>query len=283
MEPICKLVKFSVLCLCNWKHQTNKRDGGKSNQKEMAEYEIITFYEFRSIRNDELVDLRDSIRTLMCDNSIKGTFVLAEEGFNATVCGLSDNIAKFVSSTEELLRTKLKYKSSFNQDRPFRRVDVKIKPEIVTLKHKVDMAAGAETHVSPGKWNEIITDPKTIVLDARNDYEYQTGTFKGAINPQTTKFSELPRFINENLDPDQHKRVAMFCTGGIRCEKFAPYMKQLGFDEVCQLDGGILKYLETVPAEESLWEGECFVFDDRVTVDTSLKKGKTIDLSQKGK
>jgi UPF0176 protein len=255
----------------------------KAIKEAMPEYEIITFYEFRAIRNDELTDLRDSIRTLMLENSIKGTFILAEEGFNATVCGLSDDIAKLVSLAENLLQTKLKCKSSFNHDRPFRRVDVKIKPEIVTLKQRVDMPPGTETRVSPARWNEIITDPQTVVLDARNDYEYQTGTFKGAVNPQTSKFSELPQFVDENLDPRKHKRVAMFCTGGIRCEKFAPYMKQLGFDEVYQLDGGILKYLETVPAEESLWEGECFVFDDRVTVDTSLKKGKTVDLSQKGK
>jgi UPF0176 protein len=247
----------------------------------MHEYEIITFYEFRSIRNDELADLRDTISTLMRENSIKGTFILAEEGFNATVCGLSNDIAKFVSSTEDLLQTKLEYKSSFNHERPFRRVDVKIKPEIVTLKQKVDITVGAETRVSPSHWNEIITDPQTLVLDARNDYEYRTGTFKGAVNPGTEKFSELPQFVDENLDPHKHKRVAMFCTGGIRCEKFAPYMKQMGFDEVYQLDGGILKYLETIAPEESLWEGECFVFDNRVSVDASLEKGRTGDLSQK--
>jgi len=249
----------------------------------MPEYEIITFYEFRSIGNDELSVLRESIRKLMAESSITGTFILAEEGFNASVCGVRDDLARFVSSTEDLLQTKLEYKSSLDQQRPFSRVDVKIKPEIVTLKQKVDMTAGTETHVSPAHWNEIITQPQIVILDARNDYEYRTGTFKGAVNPQTTRFSELPKFVEENLDPREHKRVAMFCTGGIRCEKFAPYMKQLGFEEVYQLDGGILKYLETTPPEGSLWEGECFVFDDRVTVDASLKKGTTIDLSQKRK
>lgn len=249
----------------------------------MPEYEIITFYEFRSIENGELAVLRESISKLMGESSITGTFILAKEGFNASVCGVRDDLAEFVSSTEDLLQTKLEYKSSLNQERPFSRVDVKIKPEIVTLKQKVDMTAGTETRVSPAHWNEIIAQPQTVILDARNDYEYRTGTFKGSVNPQITKFSELPKFVEENLDPKEHKRVAMFCTGGIRCEKFAPYMKQLGFEEVYQLDGGILKYLEATPPELSLWEGECFVFDRRVTVDALLKKGTTIDLSQKGK
>jgi UPF0176 protein len=218
----------------------------------------------------------------MREYSIKGTIILAGEGFNSTVCGLRDDISRLVFAAEEIFASKLDYKSSFHNRMPFRRVDVKIKPEIVTLKRNVDIEQGKDTHVDATKWNEIISDPETLVLDTRNNYEFQTGTFQRAINPTTSKFSELPEFVSQSLDPQQHKRIAMFCTGGIRCEKFAPYMKQLGFEEVYQLEGGILKYLEEIPAEESLWQGECFVFDDRVTVDESLKKGKQADLSRPG-
>jgi len=216
----------------------------------------------------------------MGEFSIKGTIILAEEGINASVAGLRENIATFISAVEAVLNTKLECKSSIHSSAPFRRTELKIKREIVTLKKEVDYSKGNNTHVAPSRWNQIISDPETLVLDTRNNYEFQTGTFKGAINPKTDKFSDLPKFVEQNLDPKVHKRVAMFCTGGIRCEKFTPYMKQLGFDEVYQLKGGILNYLEEVPPEDSLWQGECFVFDDRVTVDKSLKKGRSSDLSQ---
>jgi UPF0176 protein len=244
-------------------------------------FQIITFYEFRPMpAAGGLIKLRDMLREAMKEHSIKGTIILASEGFNATVCGVVDDIARFIGRAEELLETKLEYKSSFHDRKPFHRIDVKIKPEIVTLKRDIKPEHGENTHVNSEEWNRIISDKETIVLDTRNDYEFQTGTFRRAINPKTTKFSELPEFVEKNLDPQRHKRVAMFCTGGVRCEKFAPFMKQLGFEEVYQLKGGILKYLEEIPAEESLWEGECFVFDDRVTVDNALKKGTQPDLSQ---
>jgi UPF0176 protein len=158
---------------------------------------------------------------------------------------------------------------------------VKVKPEIVTLKQKVEIERGAGTHVSPRKWNELLRDEEVFVLDTRNDYEFQVGSFRRAVNPKTEKFSDLPRFVEENLDPEKHKKVAVFCTGGIRCEKFAPFLKQRGFAEVYQLEGGILKYLEEIPEPESLWDGECFVFDLRVSVDENLKKGTAPDLSVK--
>jgi len=249
----------------------------------VSEFQIITFYEFKRFDRDELLSLRTSLREAMKDLSIKGTIILAEEGFNSTVAGRAAEIQHFIQLVESILRTSLKIKSSTHTECPFRRVEVKIKAEIVTLKQKVDISKGAKTHVEPRQWNAIIADPETVVIDARNDYEYRTGTFRCAINPSTGKFSELPEFVQKNLDPRKHKRVAMFCTGGIRCEKFAPFMKQLGFAEVFQLDGGILKYLEEISAEDSLWEGECFVFDDRVTVDALLKKGIESDLSQTSK
>jgi UPF0176 protein len=241
--------------------------------------QIITFYEFKRLEN--LPEVQKKLKSLMRENFILGTIILAEEGFNSTLSGAAENIEKFVPVLEEILETKLKYKSSFHEESPFRRVYVKIKPEIVTLKQEVEIEKGIGTHVSPRKWNEIIKDEDVFVLDTRNDYEFQVGTFRRAVNPKTEKFSGLPRFVDENLDPKKHKKVAMFCTGGIRCEKFAPFMKQIGFENVYQLEGGILKYLEEIPESESLWEGECFVFDERVSVDENLQKGKAEDLSVK--
>ena len=243
-------------------------------------FQIITFYEFKRIDRERLPGLKASLRTAMVDNSIKGTIILAEEGFNSTVCGRPEDIDAFVFAAEIVLDTTLVVKSSFHEACPFRKIDVKIKPEIVTLKQRVDISKGVGTHVRAANWNEIISDPSVVIVDTRNDYEYKNGTFKGAINPGTIKFSDLPSFVAEKLDPKTHQKVAMFCTGGIRCEKFAPYMKELGFEEVYQLEGGILRYLEEVEPENSLWEGECFVFDDRRTVDEKLQKGTGPDYSQ---
>jgi UPF0176 protein len=243
-------------------------------------FQIITFYEFKPFNSERLPELRASLRDLMRENSIKGTIIIATEGYNSTVCGVPADIDRFVPVAEELLETTLTYKSSFHDQCPFRKIDVKIKPEIVTLKQAVNIELGEGTHVSPREWNELIADPNIVVLDTRNDYEVRNGTFRGAINPGTEKFSDLPAFVAENFDPKDDPKIAMFCTGGIRCEKFAPYMKQLGFKEVFQLDGGILRYLEVVAPEESKWRGECFVFDDRRTVDRELKKGVEPDHSQ---
>ena len=243
-------------------------------------FQIITFYEFKRFDSERLPELKALLRDAMSTNSIRGTIILAEEGFNSTVCGEPNDVASFVSRVENILETNVVFKSSFHEACPFRKIDVKIKPEIVTLKKHVDISKGTGTHVRPEKWNDVISDPSVVIVDTRNDYEYKNGTFKGAINPGTIKFSELPDFVSENLDPNVHHKVAMFCTGGIRCEKFAPYMKELGFDEVYQLEGGILRYLEQVSSEESLWEGECFVFDDRRTVDENLQKGTGPDYSQ---
>ena len=245
-------------------------------------YQVITFYEFRDMAAvGALNDTRDALKALMLEFEIKGTIILAAEGFNSTVCGEPSSIDSFVKRAGSILQTDLSFKSSFHDRVPFRKIDVKIKPEIVTLKRDVDIAQGVGTHVSAERWNQLLIDPEVVVLDTRNDYEFKSGTFKRAVNPKTEKFSELPEFVAKNLDPARDKKVAMFCTGGIRCEKFAPYMKQLGFSEVYQLEGGILKYLEEVEENESLWEGECFIFDDRRTLDHSLKKGANPDYSQK--
>lgn len=244
-------------------------------------FQIITFYEFKPLTG--LPGLKDDLKRIMTGLSISGTIIIAEEGYNGTVCGERPDIENFIPEAERVLKTSLKYKSSFHAERAFRRIKVKIKSEIVTLRERVEIEKGLGTHVKPAEWNEIISSPGVLVLDTRNDYEFRVGTFKNAVNPRTEKFSDLPRFVAEKLDPEKHKKVAMFCTGGIRCEKFAPFMKGLGFEEIYQLEGGILKYLEETPEEESLWEGECFVFDERITVDEDLQKGSAADLSPASK
>ena len=244
--------------------------------------QIISFYEFKDLGPaPTLLSPKQSLKEAMIEHDVRGTIIIAEEGYNGMVCGHSGNVGEFVTAIEKLLQTKLSIKSSFAEKAPFRKTDVRIKPEIVTLKKDIDIALGEKTHVKPEDWNRLITDRDTLVLDTRNDYEFQTGSFAGALNPNISKFSELPDFVAANLDPAKQKRVAMYCTGGIRCEKFAPYLKAQGFAEVFQLEGGILKYFEDVDPEESLWNGECFVFDERITVDANLKEGKLPDLSQR--
>ena len=240
-----------------------------------AKIQIITFYQFKKLEN--LPEIKAVLKAAMNEFSVLGTIIIAEEGFNATVAGLISDIAKFIKVLENTVAAQLIYKSSFHAERPFLKAKVRIKKEIVALRQTVEIEKGNGTHVKSADWNEIISDENTIILDARNDYEVEAGTFKGAVNPNIEKFSDLPKFVAENYDPKVNKRIAMFCTGGIRCEKFAPYMKTLGFEEIYQLEGGILKYLEETPENESLWEGECFVFDDRIAVDVNLQKGKIED------
>lgn len=242
----------------------------------------MSFYEFKALQEvGPVEEIKAALKQALIDFGVRGTIIIANEGYNGMVCGMPDTIPDFVVRVENVLKTKLVYKISYHEKAPFRKIDVKIKPEIVTLKQPVDISLGRGTHVEPREWNSIVSAPDVVVLDARNDYEFQTGSFKGAVNPGISKFSELPAYVAENLDPAKHKRIAMFCTGGIRCEKFAPYMKHLGFEEVYQLKGGILKYLEEVPPAEILWEGECFVFDERVSVDKELRKGDLPDHSQR--
>ena len=243
-------------------------------------FQIVTFYAFKDMNEvGTLTDIKDSIKTAMRQHAVFGTMILAEEGFNASLCGARQDIPDFIEGVERILNTKIEYKSSYHPASPFRKHEVKIKPEIVTLKQKVNISGGQGTHVLPEDWNGLISDPNVFVLDARNDYEFKNGSFKSAVNPKTEKFSQLPNYVAEELDPKTHTKIAMYCTGGIRCEKFAPYMKSLGFAEVYQLKGGILKYLEDVPKVEQLWEGECFVFDERRTLTDQLNQGTGPDYS----
>ena len=233
-------------------------------------------YKFVSLEN--YADLQANIHAACVAHHIKGTILLAREGINGTIAGLPENIHKVL----HFLRTDAKFegkfatlehKESFADEHPFYRMKVKLKKEIVTLGIEVNPHDTVGTYVKPEDWNALIADPDVIVLDTRNDYEVHIGTFKGAVDPKTTTFREFPEYVANNLDKTKHKKVAMFCTGGIRCEKASSYMLEQGFDAVYHLQGGILKYLETVDEKDSLWQGECFVFDQRVAVKHGLEVG----------
>ena len=210
---------------------------------------------------------------------IKGLILLAHEGINGTVAGTPDNIAALLEFLRADPRLQgLEHKESWSEKPPFRRMRVRVKREIVTLGVPgINPAKQAGTYVKPQHWNALISRPDVVVVDTRNTYEVELGTFQGAKNPQIASFSELPNWVNDapSMQPENGKRpvVAMFCTGGIRCEKSTALLRQQGFTEVYHLQGGILKYLEVVPPEDSLWQGECFVFDERVSVGHGLQAG----------
>jgi len=239
----------------------------------MPKFVICALYHFVILEDFE--ELRDPLYKVMEDNSVKGTVLLAKEGINGTIAGTREGIdivLNWLRSDPRL--AKVDSKESYNNEIPFYRTRVKLKKEIVTMGiETIDPKQIVGTYVDPKEWNDLISDPDVLLVDTRNDYEVAIGSFKNAINPETEVFRQFPKYVEENLDVKKHKKVAMFCTGGIRCEKSTAYLKTQGFEEVYHLQGGILKYLEKVPAEESLWEGECFVFDNRVAVNHDLKKG----------
>ncbi len=240
----------------------------------MARYVVCALYKFVSL--PDFRDIQPKLQLLMNDHQVCGTLLLAEEGINGTIAGSREGIDHVLNGLRQDARfTDLETKESETNERPFLRAKVKLKKEIVTLGvDGIDPNICVGTYVNPKDWNRLISEPDVLLIDTRNDYEYAIGTFKGAVNPETTTFREFPDYVQQHLDPARHKKVAMFCTGGIRCEKGTALMKQLGFDDVYHLKGGILKYLEEVHPEESLWEGECFVFDERVSVDHHLQPGQ---------
>ncbi len=205
----------------------------------------------------------------------RGTLLIAPEGINGTIAGSRAAIDQVLQAIRALPGcADIEHKESWADENPFFRMKVRLKKEIVTLGvDDVDPVNNVGTYVDPVDWNALISDPETILIDTRNDYEVEIGTFKGATNPETGSFRELPEWVDGFKDLRQNRKVAMFCTGGIRCEKSTALMKARGFEEVYHLRGGILKYLEEVPEEESLWEGECFVFDQRVSVGHGLVPG----------
>jgi UPF0176 protein len=219
--------------------------------------------------------LRDPLQKLMQEQGVKGTILLAEEGINGTIAGTFQAINTILEHFNEDPRlADIVYKESFSEKMPFKRCKVRLKKEIVTMGIAgINPIHTVGTYVSPQDWNDLIADPNVILIDTRNDYEVQIGTFKDAINPATDSFRQFPDYVKENLVGQRDKKIAMFCTGGIRCEKATAYLKEQGFPEVYHLQGGILKYLEEMPASDSTWQGECFVFDDRVTVNHDLEPG----------
>ena len=206
---------------------------------------------------------------------ILGTILLAPEGINGMLAGSRKNIDAILSDMRSDPRfADLEHKESYCEEMPFKRLRVRLKREIITLGDAtIDPTRKVGEYVDPKDWNALISDPEVLLVDTRNDFEVNLGTFEGAEDPDTASFRQFPEYVSQNLDPQKHKKVAMFCTGGIRCEKATAYMLREGFEEVYHLRGGILKYLEEVPAEQSLWKGECYVFDDRVSLDHQLEPG----------
>ena len=241
------------------------------------QYLTAALYKFVSL--PDYTSLQGPILSVCEQNNIKGTLLLASEGINGTIAGLAADIHNILNylRTDALFAGRfadLEHKESFASEHPFYRMKVRLKKEIVTLGVAgVSPTKQVGTYVKPEDWNALISDPDVILVDTRNDYEVDIGTFKGALDPKTTTFREFPQYVANNLDKTKHKKVAMFCTGGIRCEKASSFMLEQGFEEVYHLQGGILKYLETVPEETSLWQGECFVFDQRVAVKHNLEVG----------
>jgi len=236
-------------------------------------YVVAALYKF--VRLPDCVTLRDDLYNTMVANKVKGTLLLAEEGINGTICGPREGVDAVKAWLDADGRFDgLSYKESLSEELAFYRTKVKLKKEIVTMGVEgIDPANIVGTYVKGEEWNKLISDPDTILIDTRNDYEVAIGTFENAVNPNTTTFREFPKWAADNLDKNKHKKVAMFCTGGIRCEKSTAYLKEQGFAEVYHLDGGILKYLEEMPQEKSMWQGECFVFDQRVAVKHGLEQG----------
>ncbi len=239
----------------------------------MPQIVVCALYKF--VRLENFPELRQPLLAVMNEQKVRGTLLLAEEGINGTIAGDRNGIDRVLDWLQQDPRLDpLDHKESLHDSTPFHRAKVKLKKEIVTMGVEgIDPTRSAGTYVSPEDWNALIADPELLLLDTRNQYEVEIGSFEGAINPELDSFREFPAYVQNHLDPEKHRKVAMFCTGGIRCEKSTAYLKERGFEQVYHLRGGILKYLEKVPEQESRWRGDCFVFDDRVAVNHRLAKG----------
>jgi UPF0176 protein len=239
---------------------------------------VFAFYKFARVTEPDL--LAQQLQEFCDELGVRGTILVAEEGLNGTLCGpieklevLQDRL-KQIPGFEDLCG---KFSSAEQGNIVFHRMKVKVKPEIVALGVPgVDPCVQTGEHVDVTRWNALLKDPDVLVIDTRNGYEIDIGNFPGAVNPMTSSFREFPEFVQQNLDAAIHPKIAMFCTGGIRCEKASTYMLENGFEQVYQLDGGILKYLESAPEDENMWEGECFIFDQRVSVNKSLQQGQYV-------
>lgn len=241
--------------------------------KQAGDVVVSTFYQFAALADFRA--LRDPLHEELLRQDVRGTVLLASEGINGTIAGSRagiDAVLDWIRGDSRL--RELRTRESLSAENPFYRTRVKLKKEIVTMGvPDIDPRFMAGAYVTPEQWNELIDDPEVLVLDTRNRYEVKIGSFESAVNPETGSFREFPEYVRKKLGPDKHRKVAMFCTGGIRCEKSTAYLKQQGFEEVYHLQGGILNYLANTPPEDSRWRGECFVFDNRVTVDHGLEPG----------
>ena len=241
-------------------------------------FKVAAFYQFATLPDFRV--LRGPLRATCARLSLKGSILLAAEGINGTVAGSDEGIDALIRELQhgELFGGRLdnlELKFSRAGEMPFQRLKVRLKKEIVTLGDAaVDPTRQVGIYVEPSDWNELIAEPDTLVIDTRNAFEVAMGTFEGAVDPGLKSFGQFKDFAAEKLDPAKHKKIAMFCTGGIRCEKASAYLLARGFSEVYHLKGGILRYLEGIPETESRWRGECFVFDERVALGHGLREHK---------
>ena len=237
-----------------------------------SKFTIVTFYQFKKI--EDIFTIKSELSNFCKFNKIKGTIILADEGINGTIAGTSNNIIKFESFILKMGFHNYNPKYSYSKFMPFFRLKVRDKKEIVTLRTKIaDPENITGKKIKPEEWNDFISDKETILIDVRNNFEVKMGTFKDSVNPNTKSFTEFKNYLKNNLKWAKNKKIAMFCTGGIRCEKISSYMIKKGFKDVNQLHGGILSYLEKTTNKNSLWNGECFVFDNRVSVKNELQDG----------
>ncbi len=241
------------------------------NQKH---YRVVAFYRFVPV--DTIMVHKDALKEISKTSDICGTILIAPEGVNGTIASSDDGIDRALAYLDQHFEiSKGEVKFSHASCTPFLRYKVRAKKEIITMRTpNVDPTKRVGTYVSAQDWNDVITDPDVLVLDTRNVYETKIGTFQNALDPKIDVFTDFVKFVRENLDPQKHQKIAMFCTGGIRCEKASSFMLNEGFETVYHLKGGILKYLEDTPPQKSLWQGECFVFDKRVGVHEGLEEAK---------
>jgi UPF0176 protein len=232
---------------------------------------VTTFYHFVRLAQDDLPEHRNFLLTAMIAANIKGTIYVAEEGFNATLCGEDDAVHEYVAALKDHFQCDFQQTISYAHNQAFKKSKVKIKPTLVKIGVDLQHPDQVGTYIEPQDWNAFISRDDVTVIDARNTYETYLGTFKNAYDPKTRKFNQITDMLPEAVKQDKSKKIATFCTGGIRCEKYTALLKEQGYDEVYHLKGGILKYLAEIPEQQSLWEGSCYVFDDRVAVKHGLE------------
>ena len=242
-------------------------------------YKIVSLYSFFSFQENLILELKDKLFNIENNNDITGLLIMSREGINGTICAEEEIIEKVINLITKFTDVnELNIKVSYSKKKIFKKLKIKLKNEIVTMGvPEINPSKDAGTYIDSFNWNKLIEDKNTIVIDTRNHYEVSIGSFKKSINPNTENFSEFPKWVDDNLENHlgnkKYKNIAMFCTGGIRCEKATSLLKKKGYKNIYHLKGGILKYLADISNEESMFEGECFVFDKRVALDHQLKKG----------